>query len=141
MRIAILSSEAVPFSKSGGLGDVAGALPGALARHDEDVALVTPLYETIDRNLITSLAFDDLMIDWLGAPRRLSVYYSDKAGAPTFLIDAPEYFRRPGLYGYADDHERFAFFCHAALALLQRTGAPPDVLHGNDWFCGFSTLR
>lgn len=140
MRIAILSSEAVPFSKSGGLGDVAGALPAALARQDEDVALVTPLYETIDRNLISSIAFDDLMIDWLGATRRLRVYYSDRAGAPTFLIDAPEYFQRPGLYGYADDHERFAFFCRAALALLQRTGAPPDVVHGNDWFCGFASV-
>ena len=141
MRVAILSSEAVPFSKSGGLGDVAGALPGALARQGIDAALITPLYETTDRRIIDSLAFDDLMVDWLGTTHRVSVYYSDHTEAPTFLIDAPDYFARPGLYGYEDDHERFAFFCHAALSLIGRTGAPPDLIHGNDWFCGFASVE
>lgn len=141
MRIAMLSSEAVPYSKSGGLGDVAGALPGALVRQGIDAALITPLYETVDRSFIDSLAISDLMVDWLGTTRRVPIYYSEQTGAPTFLIDAPDYFARPGLYGYEDDHERFAFFSHAALALMQRTGAPPDIIHGNDWFCGFASVE
>ncbi len=141
MRVAILSSEATPFAKTGGLGDVTGALPSALGGVGVDALLILPLYETTDRNLISHRVFDDLMIDWLGATRRVQVFYSDGIDAPAFLIDAPEYFARPGFYGYHDDYERFAFFSHAALALLRRLGAPPDIVHGNDWFCGFASVE
>ena len=56
------------------------------------------------------------------ASRRVSVWYSDAPGAPTFLIDAPEYFARNSIYGFRDDHERFAFFCRASSGALQATG-------------------
>jgi len=142
MRVAVLSSEAVPFSKTGGLGDVAGALPGALRRaSDTDAALIVPLYETTKRELLQERIIDDLEVEW-HTPERASVFYSEAKGAPTFLIDAPRYFARPGFYGYRDDHERFAYFARAALVLLKRLGGrPPDVVHLNDWFGGFAATE
>jgi starch synthase len=140
LRVAILTSEAVPFAKTGGLGDVASALPKALLSvSDLDVSLVLPLYEQTDRKLLRERLFDNLEVEWAGTVRRCAVWYSEATiNAPTFLIDAPEYFARPSIYGFRDDHLRFAFFCRAALALLRRLGAPPDVVHGNDWPCGFA---
>ena len=138
MRVAFLSSEAVPFAKTGGLGDVAGALPKALVGEGIDVTLIHPLYDTTDRRLLREQVFDNIEVEWLGERRRVPVFLSDAAGAPAFLIDAPEYFSRGRVYGQADDHYRFAFFSRAALALLGRLGQPPDVLHGNDWPCGFA---
>jgi starch synthase len=131
----------VPFAKTGGLADVAGALPRALREAGADAVLVMPLYEQVDRALLDELIFDNLEVEWRGAMRRVSVFYSFAAGAPTFLIDAPEFYARPSIYGFGDDHERFAFFCRAALALLKRTGEPPDILHGNDWPCGFASVE
>ena len=66
------------------------------------------------------------------------MFGSAAAGAPGYLIEAPEYFSRPGIYGYGDDHERFAFFSRAALALCKYLKWQPDIIHGNDWPCGFA---
>ncbi len=141
LRVCILSSEAVPFAKTGGLADVAGALPKSLREHGADAFLALPLYEQIDRRLLSDQIIDNLEVEWPGGSRRASVWYSDATGAPTFLIDAPEYFARAGIYGYRDDHERYAFFSRAALALCKRLGAPPDIIHGNDWHCGFAAAE
>jgi len=141
LRVCILSSEAVPFAKTGGLADVAGSLPKALREHGADAFLVLPLYEQIERRSLNNRIIDNLEVEWPHGARRASVWYSEAIGAPTFLIDAPEYFARPGIYGYADDHERFAFFCRAALALCKRISAPPDIIHGNDWHCGFAAAE
>jgi starch synthase len=138
VRVTFLSSEAVPFAKTGGLGDVAGALPKALAAEGVDASLIHPLYDTTDRGLLGERVFDNLEVDWLGRRRAVSVYRSEAAGAPAFLIDAPEYFARGKVYGFGDDHYRFAFFSRAALSLLGRLGEAPDVVHGNDWPCGFA---
>jgi starch synthase len=138
VRVAFLSSEAVPFAKTGGLGDVAGALPKALVGEGVDACLIHPLYDTTDRGLLRERVFDNLEVDWLGGRRVVSVYLSYAAGAPAFLIDAPEYFARGKVYGFGDDHYRFAFFSRAALSLLGRLGQAPDVVHGNDWPCGFA---
>ncbi|MET0648305.1 MAG: glycogen/starch synthase [Pyrinomonadaceae bacterium] len=138
MRVAFLSSEAVPFAKTGGLGDVAGALPKALVGQGVDACLIHPLYDTTDRGLLRERVFDNLEVDWLGGRRTVSVYLSYAAGAPAFLVDAPEFFARGKVYGFGDDHNRFAFFSRAALSLLGRLGIAPDVLHGNDWPCGFA---
>ena len=138
MRVAFLSSEAVPFAKTGGLGDVAGALPKALAEEGVDVSLIHPLYDTTDRRLLGARVFDNLEVEWLGRTRHVSVWHSEAAGVPAFLIDAPEYFARGKVYGFSNDHHRFAFFSRAALSLLSRLGQAPDVVHGNDWPCGFA---
>lgn len=142
MRVAILSSEAVPYAKTGGLADVAGALPKALrGQEGVDAFLIMPFYEQVKRDLISHQALDDLYTDWRGGSYRCKVYYSEACGAPTFLIDAPEFFQRNSIYGFRDDHYRFAFFNRAALALLKRLGAPPDVVHLNDWHCGFAAVE
>jgi starch synthase len=141
MRVALLSSEAVPFAKTGGLADVSGALPKALQEHDVDARLVLPLYEQIDRALVNGEPIEDVRVEWRGQIRLTRVWQSDVVGAPAYLIEAPEYFRRKDIYGHSDDHVRFAFFSRAALALFKHLDWKPDVVHGNDWPCGFAVIE
>src|SRR4029079_15172037 len=120
MRIAILTSEAVPFAKTGGLADVSGALPKALLEHDVDARLILPLYDLIDRDLLKAgEAIEGVRIEWRGQVHHVRFVLSDAAGAPAYLLEAPEFFAWPNIYGYKDDHIRFAFFSRAALALLK----------------------
>jgi starch synthase len=141
MRVAILSSEAVPFSKTGGLADVAGALTKALHVEGTDSFLITPLYDQVDRGLLNGTLIEDLEVEWRGKRPLIRVWQSDTLNAPAYLIDAPFHFNRGKIYGEADDFERFAFFCRAAIALLRRLGEAPDVLHCNDWPCGFASVE
>ncbi len=141
MRVAVLSAEAVPYSKTGGLGDVAGALPKALRQVGVDAFLITPSYLQTKYEYLWRVVIDDLWVDWRGAQFRAKVFYSEANGSPTFLIDAPEYFHRDSIYGYSEDHERFAFFNHAALLLMKRFGQAPDIVHLNDWHCGFAAVE
>ncbi|MBC7899008.1 MAG: glycogen synthase [Saprospiraceae bacterium] len=141
MRVAVIAAEAVPYSKTGGLGDVAGALPKALRQVGVDSLLITPCYLQTKSEYLWQTAIDDLWVDWRGGSYRAKVFYSEANGSPTFLIDAPEYFHRDSIYGYREDHERFAFFNHAALLLLRRIGQAPDIVHLNDWHCGFAAVE
>lgn len=103
--------------------------------------MILPLYDLVDRALLTEKFIDNLEVEWRGKKPLVSVWRSDAAGAPAYLIEAPHYFARPAIYGYRDDHERFAFFCRAALALCQRLGEPPDIVHCNDWPGGFAAVE
>lgn len=141
LRIAILSSEAVPFAKTGGLADVSAALTKALHAEGADSFLITPLYGQVDRELLSSTFIDDLEVEWRGKRPRIPVWQSEALNAPTYLIDAPHYFSRGKIYGEVDDFERFAFFCRAAIALLRRLGDAPEVVHCNDWPCGFASVE
>jgi len=141
MRIAILSSEAVPFAKTGGLADVSGALPKALGEHDVDARLILPLYDQIDRRLLNDTIIEDVPVEWRGRVHTVRFFCSDAAGAPAYLVQAPEFFARPNVYGYQDDHVRFAFFSRAALALLKHLDWQANVVHGNDWPCGFAVAE
>ena len=142
LRVAIFTSEAVPYAKTGGLGDVASALPKALNETGAvDAALFMPLYEQTDRALLRERLFDNVEVEWAGGIRHAGVWLSEAIGAPVFLIDAPQYFGRNSIYGFRDDHERFAFFCRAALATLRRMGQPPDIVHVNDWPGGFAVAE
>lgn len=141
MRVAILSSEAVPFAKTGGLADVAGALNKALHKEDLDSLLVIPLHAQVDRAQIGEKFIDDLEVDWRGGKPHVLVWKSDALNAPAYLIDVPHYFDRAAIYGEPDDPERFAFFCRAAIALLRRLGDAPDIVHCNDWPCGFASVE
>jgi len=141
MRVAILSSEAVPFAKTGGLADVSGALPNALHAEGIDSLLILPRYDQIDPELLGKPFIDDLEVEWRGKQPRISAWQSDTLKAPTYLIDAPFYFQRGKIYGEPDDFERFAFYCRAAIALLRRLGPAPEVVHCNDWPCGFAAVE
>ncbi len=141
MQIAILSSEVVPFAKTGGLADVSGALPKALLEHDVDARVFLPLYEQIDREQLHDDPIENVAVEWRGQIRPTRVWRSDAGGAPAYLIEAPEFFSRTSIYGYGDDHARFAFFSRATLALLKHLDWQPDVVHGNDWPCGFAAVE
>ena len=141
MRIAILTSEAVPFAKTGGLADVSGALPKALTEQGVDAKLILPLYDQIDRSLLNGGSLENVRVEWRGQVHPVRFWYSDAAGAPAYLLEAPEFFARSAIYGHNDDHIRFAFFSRAALALLKAIDWAPDIVHGNDWPCGFATAE
>ena len=141
MRVAVLSAEAVPYSKTGGLGDVAGALPKALRSVGVDAFLITPCYWQTKGEHLWRTVIEDLWVDWRGGSYHAKVFYSEANGSPTFLIDAPSYFHRDSIYGYNEDYERFAFFNHAALTLIRRFGTVPDIVHLNDWHCGFAAVE
>lgn len=138
MRVAILSSEVVPFAKTGGLADVAGALPKALKRKDVDAVVVLPLHEQINRQLLEGDPIDEVPVEWRGQIRPVRFWKSEAAGAPAYLLEANDYFGRYQIYGYADDHVRYAFFCRAALALFKHLDWAPDIIHANDWPGGFA---
>ena len=129
MRVAILTSEAVPFAKTGGLADVSGALPKALNNLDVDTKLILPLYEQVDRTLLNGGSVENVRVEWRGQVHLVRFWYSDAAGAPAYLLEAPEFFARQTIYGHNDDHIRFAFFSRAALALLKHLSFEPDVVH------------
>ena len=141
MRVALLSSEVVPFAKTGGLADVSGALPKALRQQDCDAIVVLPRHQQIDAGLLNDKVIEDVPVEWRGKIRPTRVWQSDASGAPAYLIEAREYFDRSSIYGYGDDHERFAFFSRAALALFKHLDWQPDVIHANDWPCGFAVIE
>src|SRR6266576_6153212 len=141
LRIAILSSEVVPFAKTGGLADVAGALPKSLRKQGVDARVILPLYHQIDRTLLKKPVFQNIAIEWRGQMRPTRFYQSDAAGAPAYLVDAPEFFDKASIYGHSNDHERFAFFSRAALSLVKHLDWQPDIVHGNDWPCGFAMIE
>ena len=138
MRVAILTSEAVPFAKTGGLADVSGALPKALVAQDVDAKLILPFYQQVDRELLNGGSIESVRFEWRGQVHQVRFWYSDIAGAPTYLLEHHDFFSRPNIYGYQDDHIRFAYFSRAALALLKHLSFEPDIVHGNDWPCGFA---
>jgi starch synthase len=141
MRVAVISAEAVPYSKTGGLGDVAGALPKALRQVGQDAFLITPCYWQTKYEHLWETKIEDLPVSWRGGTYHAKVFYSEANGSPTFLIDYPPLFHRDSIYGYREDHERFAFFNHAALTLIRRFGPAPDIVHLNDWHTGFAAVE
>jgi len=139
MRILLASSEITPLAKTGGLADVAAALPKALAARGHDVRLALPFYGQIDpaRFGVEPLGIDvTVPID--GAPRQGSLHVARLDGLTVYLIRQDIFFERVGLYGYAggdhaDNAQRFGFFCRALLAALPRLDFCPDIIHANDW--------
>jgi starch synthase len=139
MKVAMLSSEVVPFAKTGGLADVAGALPKFLSQVGVEVRVITPLYrETKKKSLPLHRLGNDIELDWDGRTDRFRVF-EYREGAVTFLfVEKDDYFDRDYLYGtpkgdYPDNGERFAFFSKAALETLRSVGFRPDVVHAHDW--------
>ena len=116
-------------------------MPKALKQVGVDSVLITPCYRQTKGEYLWQTAIDELWVDWRGRSFRAKAFYSEANGSPTFLIDAPEYFHRDSIYGFNEDYERFAFFNHAALVLLQRIGDAPDIVHLNDWHTGFAAVE
>jgi starch synthase len=137
MHIAFAASECVPFSKTGGLADVVGALPRALSALGHQISVYLPRYRqtklTRPRTVLRSVTvpFDDRY-------RFCSVVTgANQDGVQFYFVDYPPYFDRESLYGtpagdYPDNAERFALFCRAVLEASKIVGIP-DVFHCHDW--------
>lgn len=135
MKILFVASEALPYSKTGGLADVVEGLPKALAEMGHDVAVFLPRYRG---NKITSTIISSLTIPQGDALRFPALAEgAPVAGVRYYFLDDPEYFDREGIYGtqygdYGDNAERFAEFSRAAIEFTKRVWLP-DVLHCHDW--------
>jgi starch synthase len=140
VRILFLASEVAPFSKTGGLGDVAKALPAALARAGHEVRVVTPLYASVKGDLAPTDITLRLRFPF-GVERAGLAVARPAPRHEVWFINHPGYYRRAGLYGTAwDEHRRFGFFSVAALQAAQVMGFAPDVIHLNDWQCGLAAV-
>ena len=137
MKILLASSEAAPFIKTGGLGDVAAALPKALAGSpNTEVYVFLPYYKAIKDNPEFEMEYltnFTVPLAWRSVYCGLFRAVSKRKKLQYYFIDNEYYFYRDGCYGHYDDGERFAFFSKAILEALQHLDWYPDVIHANDW--------
>ncbi|MCO7130053.1 glycogen synthase GlgA [Lactococcus garvieae] len=135
MKVLFASSECAPFFKTGGLGDVTGALPKELAKNpDMQVAVILPYYKygiaEHYKAQIKDEFWDYVNVGWrheyVGVKRLV------QDNITYYFLDNENYFGRDEIYGYGDDGERWAFFCLAIAQLMERLDFIPDVLHVND---------
>jgi len=144
MKILLVSSEVAPFAKTGGLADVAGALPIALSRLGHDVRVTMPAYSSINyhgEQPILALPHVNVMLGWKSHIATISEARLPESTVPVYFISNPSSFNRPGLYqekgqDYPDNAHRFAFFCKAVVWMIKGLGWIPDVIHCNDWQTG-----
>ena len=131
-KILMCSSEVAPFAKTGGLGDVVGALPQALTRLGHDVRVILPKYGCVPEEYKQQLQFKFFIYVPLGWRRKYcGVFELVKDGVTYYFIDNEYYFGDPYLYKW-NDLERFAFFDKACLEILRHLDYRPDILHCHD---------
>lgn len=139
LKICFMASEVAPFAKTGGLADVASALPAHLHRRGHDVRLFMPLYAVIDHSRYTFVGVDflrDITVHLGPHPFSFSVFVAKAPDSEldVYFIHCPLLYDRPGIYtGEWDEHLRFALLSRAALECCQRMGWAPDIVHVNDW--------
>lgn len=137
MKILFATAEAVPFMKTGGLGDVAYSLPKALLKEKVDIRVILPKYSKIAESLLKKQKH-------LGEKQIWVAHHNEYVGIDTvkydgltyYLVDNERYFKRSNIYGEFDDCERFLFFAKAIVETMDITGFKPDVIHCNDWQTG-----
>ena len=134
MKILFVTSECAPFSKSGGLADVAFSLPPALKASGNEVAVITPAYQCVKEKF-----GKELKTVWTGTvklgyrERYCGLLRGENHGVTMWFVDNEEFFFRSKLYGYDDDKLRFAWFSRAVIDLLGKLDFMPEILHCNDW--------
>ncbi|MFN0199249.1 MAG: glycogen synthase GlgA [Planctomycetaceae bacterium] len=148
MKILFASSEAVPYSKTGGLADVSAALSRALAQCGAEVWVITPNYKSVSKYLeqhgVTPIRCGAQLRIRLGnklVEGQLFTTVLPGTSVPVILVDQPGYYQRPDLYqngghDYADNCERFIFFSRSVLEAARILGFQPDIVHVNDWQTG-----
>ena len=138
LKVLYLSAECVPFAKTGGLADVAGALPKAIRSLGHDIRVMMPRYGRVE---VDKFGLEPL-IDHLDVPmdertEPASIFESSigpaAARTPVLFVNSERYFDRQGIYMYPDDAERFIFFSRAALETCRALGWQPHVIHCNEW--------
>lgn len=134
-KILFVGSEVLPFAATGGLGEVLGSLPKALAaRGDYDVRVIMPYYSDMGeqyRNSAKYLCNYNVGLSWRNLYCGLFELKQDNV--TYYFIDNEYYFHRDGLYGFYDDGERYAFFCKAVMDSFYFIDFMPDIIHANDW--------
>lgn len=142
LKVAFISPEAAPFSKTGGLADVAGSLPKALKHLGADVSLFVPFHrETAESGMKFDTTGIEITVPLWRRKIRAEVLSYSGGEVPVYFIKKDELFDRTFLYGtpegdYYDNLERFAFFSRAVLETLKEGGFSPDIVHCNDWQTG-----
>lgn len=133
-NVLFITTEAVPFAATGGMGEVCTALPRALNRTKKtDARIMLPLYEDVAYRFKPDMTFVcniTVQLSWRN--QYCGLFKLEYEGVTYYFIDNEYYFKRPNLYGYYDDAERFAFFSKAALELIPHLDFKPDILHSND---------
>ncbi len=134
MNVLFCSSEGLPYIMSGGLGDVAGALPKAMNAAGVDCRVIMPLYSDIKPELRAKMEYMGSFYVPVGWRNQYCGLFRAVSGNVTaYFLDNEFYFKRKGLYGYGDDAERFAFFSRGILEALYHLDFTPDIIHANDW--------
>lgn len=134
MKVLYIAAESQPFVATGGLADVAGSLPNAIAELDVDIRVIMPLYGTIKEMYRKDFEFIGnftVHLSWRQEYCGIFRYYRD--GVTYYFVDNERYFKRPNVYGYYDDGERYAYFCRAVVEALPHIDFFPDIIHCNDW--------
>ena len=134
-KILFVASEARPFIATGGLADVIGSLPQALAKDPSyDIRVVLPLYSDIKPEFRRKMSFlGNIFVQLAWRNQYCGVFTCTEGNVTYYFIDNEQYFKRSGCYGYFDDGERFAFFSRAVMDILPFIDFYPDVLHCHDW--------
>ncbi|MCH4890243.1 glycogen synthase GlgA [Acidaminobacter sp. JC074] len=133
MKVLFVSAEVVPFSKTGGLADVAYSLPRALIKEGVDVRVMTSRnfhnrkVDVEERHLLNT----EVEVGW--RKQYLGISMTEFNDIPFYFLDNEYYFKREGIYGHFDDAERYSYFCRAALEALIHLDFEPDLIHFNDW--------
>lgn len=136
----MVTSEAVPFSKSGGLADVVGALPPALIAKGHDVRVVVPAYNMKPEDCGRKVC--SLSVSMLNTEYTVDVHLKSVRKTKYYLLCNPMYCDRKGIYGdtsfepYSDNLQRFTVLCKSSLGLCEKTGFKPDIIHCHDWGAG-----
>jgi len=138
MRVLFASAEVAPHSKAGGLGDVAGSLPAALAGLGHEVLVVTPWYARLASGA-RPLWIGDVEVPFDGGTASVGVGTLEERGVRLAFVGHPV-FSRDRLYGYDDDPWRFALLSRAVPQVAARLGFQPQVAHANDWHTGHLPL-
>ena len=138
MKILFVSPEIAPYAKTGGLADVAQALPKAVMAMGHDIRTIMPKYLSIAERNFAMEQVDAFTVQTHNGLHDALLWQTENDGVPTYFVDNDAFFNREGLYGlgdwnYPDNLERFVFFCRAALNCCKAIDFLPDVIHCNDW--------
>ena len=132
MQIVFAAAEAAPFAKVGGLADVAGSLPQALAAIGHDVTLYLPLHDTIDRDKFGIPAkARTRSVPYGEATARVSYPSVERDGVRVVFVESARRIGRDKVYGAADDNKRYAFYCRAVYEDVLES--KPEIVHAHDW--------
>ena len=141
-KILFVASEARPFIATGGLADVIGSLPQALAKDPTyDIRVVLPLYSGIKQEMRRKMSFlGNIYVPLSWRNQYCGIFRYKQDAVTYYFLDNEYYFKRNGCYGFYDDGERFAFFSRAVLEILPFVGYYPDVLHCHDWQAALAAI-